>query len=88
MQQLVVEIPHRQYPIFVAEGLLADTQKLRELLLARIQGRQVAIITNKVVAPLYLDALLEALDGLQVDCLLYTSPSPRDCDRSRMPSSA
>ena len=21
-------------------------------------------------------------------CLLYTSPSPRDCDRSRMPSSA
>ena len=38
MQQLVVEIPQRQYPIFVAEGLLADTQKLRELLLARIQG--------------------------------------------------
>ena len=69
MQQLVVEIPHRQYPIFVAEGLLADTQKLRELLLAHIQGRQVAIITNKVVAPLYLDALLEALDGLQVDIM-------------------
>ena len=23
-----------------------------------------------------------------VGCLLYTSPSPRDCDRSRMPSSA
>ena len=69
MQQLVVEIPHRQYPIFVAEGLLADTQKLRELLLARIHGRQVAIITNKVVAPLYLDALLEALDGLQVDVM-------------------
>ena len=22
------------------------------------------------------------------NCLLYTSPSPRDCDRSRMPSSA
>ena len=69
MQQLVVEIPHRQYPIFVAEGLLADTQKLRELLLARIQGSQVAIITNEVVAPLYLDALLEALDGLQVDVM-------------------
>ena len=25
---------------------------------------------------------------LNKDCLLYTSPSPRDCDRSRMPSSA
>ena len=27
-------------------------------------------------------------DVTSVDCLLYTSPSPRDCDRSRMPSSA
>ena len=26
--------------------------------------------------------------GLMKGCLLYTSPSPRDCDRSRMPSSA
>ena len=25
---------------------------------------------------------------LTFNCLLYTSPSPRDCDRSRMPSSA
>ena len=25
---------------------------------------------------------------MNCDCLLYTSPSPRDCDRSRMPSSA
>ena len=32
------------------------------------------------------------IDDLGADsldtCLLYTSPSPRDCDRSRMPSSA
>ena len=27
-------------------------------------------------------------DGLFCDCLLYTSPSPRDRTRSRMPSSA
>ena len=27
-------------------------------------------------------------DGLSEDCLLYTSPSPRDRTRSRMPSSA
>ena len=26
--------------------------------------------------------------GLDIDCLLYTSPSPRDRTRSRMPSSA
>ena len=29
--------------------------------------------------------LRNAVKGI---CLLYTSPSPRDCDRSRMPSSA
>ena len=28
------------------------------------------------------------LDGSLSDCLLYTSPSPRDRTRSRMPSSA
>ena len=27
-------------------------------------------------------------DGLALSCLLYTSPSPRDRTRSRMPSSA
>ena len=26
--------------------------------------------------------------GLSIDCLLYTSPSPRDVEESRMPSSA
>ena len=26
--------------------------------------------------------------GVSKDCLLYTSPSPRDTERSRMPSSA
>ena len=28
------------------------------------------------------------LSGLECDCLLYTSPSPRDVEESRMPSSA
>ena len=33
-------------------------------------------------------ALMEELDRLIVRCLLYTSPSPRDRQKSRMPSSA
>ena len=32
--------------------------------------------------------LMEINSGLNRDCLLYTSPSPRDRTRSRMPSSA
>ena len=39
-----------------------------------------------------LEALLfaasEPLDAESMNCLLYTSPSPRDRTRSRMPSSA
>ena len=32
--------------------------------------------------------LFTALVGMLLSCLLYTSPSPRDRTRSRMPSSA
>ncbi|WP_460379499.1 hypothetical protein [Staphylococcus aureus] len=32
--------------------------------------------------------VITELDGKLLDCLLYTSPSPRDMRRSRMPSSA
>ena len=50
--------------------------------------------------PGYLDSSIDNLRSLNLqktfenpsanikNCLLYTSPSPRDCDRSRMPSSA
>ena len=31
---------------------------------------------------------IAAIDGICMGCLLYTSPSPRDRTRSRMPSSA
>ena len=34
------------------------------------------------------DALLVIRDGQLIYCLLYTSPSPRDRQKSRMPSSA
>ena len=34
------------------------------------------------------DDLLEWFDFYLRDCLLYTSPSPRDREKSRMPSSA
>ena len=34
------------------------------------------------------EAIKDALTTLDPDCLLYTSPSPRDRTRSRMPSSA
>ena len=41
---------------------------------------------NLTQVAVYLEGLLDQTEGY--DCLLYTSPSPRDRTRSRMPSSA
>ena len=49
---------------------------------------------NKEVKPFTLNAITAAsqidqdLHVLLIGCLLYTSPSPRDRQKSRMPSSA
>ena len=42
---------------------------------------------GKVVSSLVSDVIMPPI-GVLMGCLLYTSPSPRDRTRSRMPSSA
>ncbi|SNS34007.1 3-dehydroquinate synthase [Pseudomonas segetis] len=59
MQILQVELGERSYPIYIGADLLAQPQ----LLAQHIAGRQVAIVTNETVAPLYLQALETALSG-------------------------
>ena len=52
---------------------------------------RVQLVLRKVVAvdpKSILFSLPTVVDALPGDCLLYTSPSPRDRTRSRMPSSA
>ena len=47
---------------------------------------------NDMIETLYLSSFPatkeKIIEGLNTSCLLYTSPSPRDRTRSRMPSSA
>ena len=43
------------------------------------------IIMDNVISEAYQDWLIDCIKN---DCLLYTSPSPRDLSTSRMPSSA
>lgn len=59
MQSLHVDLGERSYPIYIGAGLLARS----DLLASHIAGRQVAIVTNETVAPLYLAALEAALGG-------------------------
>ncbi len=59
MQTLHVELGDRRYPIFIGSDL-----NPQELLEPYIKGRQVMIVTNTTVAPLYLDRYVRAVEAL------------------------
>ena len=50
--------------------------------------KKCGISFNKSSDKLFLRSSNMMVDILMVSCLLYTSPSPRDFEASRMPSSA
>ncbi len=62
MQTIKVELGERSYPIYIGEALLGQP----ELLAPHIAGRQVAIVTNETVGPLYLEQLSRALGAYSV----------------------
>ena len=64
MQTLNVALDERAYPIHIGRGLLDRA----ELILPRLRTKRVAIVTNDVVAPLYLTRLRTTLEaaGVQV----------------------
>ncbi|PVZ43059.1 3-dehydroquinate synthase [Pseudomonas sp. CC120222-01a] len=62
MQTLKVDLGERSYPIYIGEGLLDQA----ELLAPHIRGRQVAIVSNETVAPLYLERLSKTLGAYSV----------------------
>ncbi|SKB42356.1 3-dehydroquinate synthase [Luteibacter sp. 22Crub2.1] len=56
-----VDLAGRSYPVWIGPGLLADNARWR----TAIRGRHVLVVSNTTVAPLYLDALAQGLDGLR-----------------------
>ncbi|MBO1518387.1 3-dehydroquinate synthase [Oceanisphaera pacifica] len=66
MERLTVNLGERSYPILIAEQLLTQGELLRNA----VQGSKVLVVTNEVVAPLYLDTLLATLAPLQVESLV------------------
>jgi 3-dehydroquinate synthase len=61
MQTLTVDLAERSYPIHIGPGLL----KRPELLRGAVSGKQVCVVTNTTVAPLYLDAVKATFAGYQ-----------------------
>ncbi len=65
MEVVNLDLGVRSYPIYVGEGLLT-----KERFAPHISGKQVLIVTNETIAPLYLDRLRQALADYQVDVVL------------------
>ncbi|HSG12092.1 MAG TPA: 3-dehydroquinate synthase [Gammaproteobacteria bacterium] len=59
MNTLTVDLGERSYPIEIGQGLLLQP----ELLTRHISGRQVMIVSNTTVAPLYLERVQASLQG-------------------------
>ena len=57
MIELKVDLGTRSYPILIGDGLLGTP----DLLTPYVGGRQVAVITNATVGPLFLDKLKASL---------------------------
>lgn len=59
MRTLRLDLGERSYPIYIGSGLLPDPH----LFAPHIHGRQVLVVSNVTVAPLYLQRLESALQG-------------------------
>ena len=57
MKELIVDLGDRSYPIFIGENLISST----DLFSGVIQSRQILIVTNTTIAPLYLSQLSKTL---------------------------
>ena len=75
----------RMRELFDARLNDTDTPRTNEELVTMVKEADVLVptVTDRIDA----DLIAAAGDQLKL-CLLYTSPSPRDTDLSRMPSSA
>ena len=65
METVNLDLGVDSYSIFIGGGLLGDGDLLRR----HIAGKQVLIVTNETIAPLYLDRVLAHLSGYQVDAI-------------------
>ena len=60
-----IELGERSYPIVIGPGLLTDS----DVLSSHIRARDLLIVTNETIAPLYLPTLTQALAGGRVHTL-------------------
>jgi len=62
MDTLEVALGARSYPIYIGPGLVSDA----ELIARAVDAKQVLVVSNTTVAPLYLDGIMQSLHGSDV----------------------
>ena len=66
MKIINVELGDRSYPIYIGKDLLGDDSVLGQ----HLDTGQVLVVTNEVVAPLYLDKLTEHVQSINFDTMI------------------
>ncbi len=66
METLHLPLKENSYNIYIGSGLIRNSSLLQE----QITGSQVFVLSNPTVAALYLEPLMESLDGFKVDSFL------------------
>ena len=66
MKTLTVDLGERSYPIHIGEGLLQRPQ----LITGHVKGRQVMVVSNETVAPLYLDTVHQLFRGFELESVI------------------
>ncbi|MGH8744255.1 MAG: iron-containing alcohol dehydrogenase, partial [Burkholderiales bacterium] len=78
METLHVDLGERSYPIYIGERLLTRA----ELLLPALAQKKVAVVTNAVVAKLYLEQMTSALHRLSVETVAIVLPDGEEYKNS------
>ena len=77
MQTLNVDLGERSYPIYIGKDLLCES----ELIMPYVVGRQVMIVSNETVAPLYLEQVKNTFRQFEVHtCILPDGEQYKNLD--------
>ncbi len=66
MNTLQVSLADRSYPIYIGDALLSD----KALLCQHIKSKEVLVVTNTTIAPLYLETVLANLTAYRCDSVI------------------
>jgi 3-dehydroquinate synthase len=66
VERLTIELKERSYPILIGSGLLHDTASIGSV----IAAKQLLIVTNETVAPLYLQQVVDSCAGKKISTLV------------------